>query len=60
MKETLRTLLEGIKYYTDSRISTLILTEEDALAIVSEMNFIEPVGNDGYVFTDENGVIYTI
>ena len=35
--------------------------EEDALAILSEMNFVNPVmASDGSVFTDNNGALYTI
>lgn len=60
MKETLRTILEGIKHYTDSRIDPLCLTSDDALELAAEMNLVEPAGNNGYVLTDANGVIYTI
>lgn len=35
--------------------------EEDALAILSEINFVNPVmASDGSVFTDNNGALYTI
>ena len=60
MKETLKTMLEGIKYYTDSRIDPLCLTSDDALSLSVEIGLVEPVGNNGYIFTDANGVIYTI
>lgn len=60
MKETLKTLLEGIKFYTDSRIDPLCLTEEQALELVAEMGLVDPITNNGYVLTDENGVVYTI
>ena len=35
--------------------------EDDALELVMEMNLIEPViAEDGSVYTDENGAMYTI
>lgn len=35
--------------------------EEDALALLMEMNLVEPVvAEDGSVYTDENGAMYTI
>jgi arsenate reductase-like glutaredoxin family protein len=36
--------------------------EYDALEIVAEMNLIEPpiVADDGSIYTDENGDIYTL
>lgn len=35
--------------------------EEDALALLAEMGFVEPVvATDGSIYTDENGNIYTL
>lgn len=36
-------------------------TEKDAIAILAEMNFVEPVANaDGSVFTDGDGNVYVL
>jgi hypothetical protein len=35
--------------------------EEDALLLVAELGFVEPIADaDGNVLTDENGAIYTL
>lgn len=47
-----------------TKISDLPFTapdEKDAVAILAEMEFIEPVANsDGSVFTDKDGNVYTL
>lgn len=35
------------------------VTPDDALALLVEMCFVEPVTNNGCIFTDANGIIYT-
>lgn len=45
-----------VKEYVDS----LIPTDEQAIELAAEMGLIEPAMNNGYILTDENGVIYTI
>lgn len=36
-------------------------SEDDALALVAELSLVEPVSaEDGSIYTDENGVIYTL
>lgn len=61
MKETLKTLLEGTKHYVDSRVNPLSVTENDSLILVTELGLVTPIADDdNCVFTDENGVIYTL
>lgn len=36
------------------------LTDDDALALVIEMGFVTPVGNNGRIFTDKNGAIFIL
>ena len=45
--------------YVDS-VMPSFPSEMEALALVTEIGFVEPVTNNGYVLTDENGAIYTI
>ena len=47
----------------DSNAKSVLLTpdEDDAFALLLEMNLIEPVTNeDGSIYTNENGAMYTI
>lgn len=43
------------KKYVDSNIPT----SDDAVALLAEAGFVEPASNNGYVFTNEDNVIYT-
>ena len=43
------------KLYVDS----LIPSDVDALALVTEVGFVEPAANNGYILTDAKGTIYT-
>lgn len=37
------------------------IKEEDAIEIVAELNLVSPVAaTDGSIYTDENGVIYSL
>ena len=45
---------------TKAYVDSIVPTADDALALVAEIGFVNPSSNDGYVFTDENGAIYTL
>ena len=52
MKETLRTMLEGIKYKIDENTPT----EEEALTMIAEVDLIDVITDiNGDVFTDLKG-----
>ena len=45
---------------TKGYVDLLASSELEALALVTEMGFVEPAVNNEFIFTDENGAIYTI
>ena len=71
-KEHLNIVLQSIKILLSRKADKTDLAEKvdrselpdefDALEIVAEMNLIEPpiVADDGSIYTDENGDIYTL
>ena len=53
--------LKADKLDLDTKIDRSEVEEDDALAIVTEMSLVAPVSaDDGAIYTDENGVIYTL
>ena len=49
-----------IKIENNTIQDSIFPSEMDALVLVAEIGFIEPVSNNGYVFTDNNEAIYII
>ena len=44
-----------------TKIDRSEIEEEDALAIVTDMELVSPVAaEDGSIYTDENGVLYSL
>ena len=44
-----------------TKIDRSEIEEEDALAIVTDMNLVSPVtAEDGSIYTDENGALYSL
>lgn len=63
MKEMLKTLLNGIKQSIPKKLSDLedIPDAEAAFELSVELGLIEPtVAEDGSIYTDENGIIYSL
>ena len=69
-KEHLNIVLQSIKKLLsfkadktdlDLKIDKSEISEDNALKLVTEMNLVEPVtADDGSIYTDENGVVYTL
>lgn len=64
MKEMLKTLINGLKLIIPTKISELkndVLTIDLALEVSSEFGLAEPiVSEDGFIYADENGDIYSL
>ena len=45
---------------TKEYVDSLASSELEALALVTEMGFVEPAVNNEFIFTDANGAIYTM
>ena len=55
MKETLKTLLEGIKVYVDKKV------DFDEIEILQETNIIDALSdNNNNILTDNNGKIFVL
>ena len=53
--------LKADKTELATKIDRSEIEEEDAIAIVAEMGLVSPtVADDGSIYTDENGDIYTL
>lgn len=58
--QTIKKLL-SFKADRDEVIFRSEIEEEDALAIVTDMNLVSPVtAEDGSIYTDENGTLYSL
>lgn len=63
---TLKTIKSLLSFKADktelaAKMDRSEFEEEDAIAIVAEMGLVSPtVADDGSIYTDENGVIYTL
>lgn len=46
----------------DETAKSVLLTpsEEETLEMLTEMELVDPVGEEGFIYTDENGVMYTL
>lgn len=54
-------LFKADKSDLTTKIDRSEIEEEDALAIVADMGLVSPVtAEDGSIYTDENGVLYTL
>ena len=59
-KEQLFLVVQSLKTLID-QVKKQFLTEEDALEILLEMNYIEPLADaNGSIYTAPDGVIYTL
>lgn len=61
--QTLKTLLsfKADKSELAAKIDRSEIEESDALAIASDLNFVSPIAaEDGSVYTDENGALYSL
>lgn len=53
--------LKADKTELATKIDRSEIEEEDAIAIVAEMGLVSPtVADDGSIYTDENGDVYTL
>ena len=69
LMKILETIVSSLKIYIDkvdrnvdekiNEINKQIPTENDAVMLVAELGFVEPVMNDGFVLTGKDGTIYT-
>ena len=60
---TLQTIKKLLSFKADKAevIFRSEIEEEDALAIVTDMNLVSPVtAEDGSIYTDENGALYSL
>lgn len=60
---TLKTIKKLLSFKADKAevIFRSEIEEEDALAVVMDMNLVSPVAaEDGSIYTDENGALYSL
>lgn len=59
-KDNLQLTIKALKSLID-RIESRLLDEDDAIEIAAETNLVSPVAaENGEIYTDEHGVIYTL
>ena len=59
-KDNLQLTVKALKSLID-RVQSKLLDENDAIKIATETKLISPVAaENGAIYTDENGVIYTL
>lgn len=63
IQQTIKKLLsfKADKSELATKIDRSEIKEEDAIEIVAELNLVSPAtASDGSIYTDENGVIYSL
>ena len=57
----IKTFKELLQRNLDTKIDRSEFTEENAIKFVIDMDLVSPiVANDGSIYTDENGAIYSL